>query len=151
MKTQSPKPRAGSIAMQYLFFPRSKRCLFIFSAEVVLVGCFSFPHAWSLQSQQPSSASTQPGTPVVAPKSSTILVTARLKDGTPTGLSTADIEIKVDGKPVTVQEVVAGASMNYCILFDGRRSERDRFKLQQHEAIELLSKVPASDHGMLDR
>ncbi|MGO9405574.1 MAG: VWA domain-containing protein [Terriglobales bacterium] len=87
----------------------------------------------------------------MAPKSSTILITTRLKDGTPTGLSTADIEIRVDGKPATVQEVqrAAGAPLNYCLLFDGSRSERDRFKLQQHEAIELLSKIPEGDHGML--
>ena len=112
-------------------------CTFVFYPPSVAAG------------RQPAPASTQPGTPALAPKSSTVLITARLKDGTPTGLSTADIEIKVDGKPVTVQEVVAGAPMHYCLLFDGSATERGRFKLQQHEAIELLSKVPESDHGML--
>ena len=101
MKTLYPKPRAGYKGMQYLPFPRSRKgFLLVISAEVVLVGCFSFLHAWSVQSQQPSSASTQSGTPAVAPKSSTILITAQPKDGTPAGLSTSDIEIKADGKPV---------------------------------------------------
>ncbi|HMD16039.1 MAG TPA: VWA domain-containing protein [Terriglobales bacterium] len=110
-----------------------------------------FPYAWSLQSQQPSSASTAPGTAAVASKSSTILITAWLKDGTTAGLSTSDIEIKADGKPVPVQEVVGGAPLHYCLLFDSSGSQRDRFKLQQDEATELLSKVvkAGSDHGML--
>jgi thioredoxin-like negative regulator of GroEL len=152
MNTQSPKPRAGYKGTQYLPFPRSRRSiLFVFSAEAVLVGCFLFLYAWSVQSQPPSSASTQPGTAAVAPKSSTILITARLKDGTPAGLSTSDIEIEADGKSVPVDEVVGGAPLHYCLLFDISGSLRDRFKLQQDEAIELLSKVvkAGSDHGML--
>jgi tetratricopeptide (TPR) repeat protein len=152
MKTLSPKPRAGNRGMQYLPFPQSRKgFLLVISAEVVLVGCFSFLHAWSVQSQQPSSASTQSGTPAVAPKSSTILITARLKDGTPAGLSTSDIEIKADGKPVPAQEVVGRTPLHYCVLFDISGSQRDRFKLQQDEAIELLSKVvkAGSDHGIL--
>jgi len=153
MKTLPSKPRAGYKGMPYLLSPRSRKSiLFVFSIAVVLVGCFSFVHAWSLQSQQPSSESTQ-GTPAAAPKLSTIFVTARFKDGTRAGLSTGDIEIKADGKPVTVQETheVVGAPLYYCLLFDSSRSQRDRFKLQQDEATELLSKVvkAGSDHGVL--
>jgi hypothetical protein len=44
--------------------------------------------------------------------------TARFKDGAPAGLSTSDIEIKADGKPVPVQEVVRAAALHYCLLFD---------------------------------
>jgi hypothetical protein len=88
--------------------------LLVISAEVVLVGCFSFLHAWSAQ------------------------------DGTPAGLSTSDIEIKADGKPVPAQEVVGRSPLHYCLLFDISGSQRDRFKLQQDEAIELLSKVVIS-------
>jgi VWFA-related protein len=97
-----------------------------------------------------SSASSQLKAPA---GSSTIFITARLVDATPIGLSTADIQIKVDGKPVTVQEVhqVAQTPLRYCLLFDSSGSRRDRFKLQQDEAAELLSKVvkAGSDHGIL--
>jgi len=154
MKTLPTKLRAGYTGMPHLLFPRSRKSiLFVFSVAVVLVGCFSFLHAWSLQSQQPSSESTQEGTPAAAPKLSTIFITARFKDGARAGLSTGDIEIKADGKPVTVQETheVVGAPLHYCLLFDSSSSQPDRFKLQQDEATELLSKVvkAGSDHGML--
>jgi VWFA-related protein len=98
-------------------------------------------------------ASSAPSPPDAAASSSTIFITAVPEDATPAGLSTADIQIKVDGKSVTVQEVrrVAETPLRYCLLFDSSGSRRDRFKLQQDEAAELLSKVvkAGSDHGIL--
>jgi VWFA-related protein len=98
-----------------------------------------------------SSASSQPNAPA---SSSTIFITAQPKDARPIELSAADLTIKVDGKSVTVQEVhrlAAETPLRYCLLFDASGSRRDRFKLQQDEAAELLSKVVkvGSDPGIL--
>jgi Ca-activated chloride channel homolog len=99
----------------------------------------------SLQSQQPSSAST--------PASATVLVVARSKDGSPAELSADDIEIKVEGKAAVVQEVhrMAGVPLHYVLLFDTSGSRHERFNLQQAQAIRVLSKEVRAgrDQGLL--
>jgi VWFA-related protein len=152
MNTVTLRPLAGNKARECLRFPWLRRSvLFVFSIKVVLLACFFFPQAWSSESKQATSTSTEAETPAVAPNSSTILITARFKDGAPIGLSTSEIEIKADGKSASVQEVVGNGPLHYCLLFDSSVSQQDRFKLQQDEAIELLSKVvkDGTDHGML--
>jgi hypothetical protein len=152
MKTLSPKSREGYKSRECLRFARSKRSLtFVFSTKLLIFVCFLFPQSWSSDSQQPPSASTEPGAAAAPANSSTILITASFKDGTPIEISRSDIEIEADGKPAPVEEVVTGAPLHYCLLFDSSVSQQDRFKLQQDEAIELLSKVvkDGSDRGML--
>jgi VWFA-related protein len=152
MKTLPSNPRASHKGMQYLLF-RLPRNLFVFLAAAVLFGCFSFLHAWPLQSQQSSAQSTQEQAPADGRRLSTIFITARFKDGTRAEFSAGDIEIRADGKPVTVSQTreLVGVPLYYCLLFDASVSQPDRFKLQQDEATELLSKVvkAGSDHGIL--
>lgn len=112
--------------------------------------CLAPPQSWSLPPQQPSPTSAQSET---ASPSSTLLITARAKDGAPVELSTSDLQIKVDGKPAPIQQVrhVTGAALEYAILIDNSGSERIHLEIHKVEVAELLSKVvqPGRDHGML--
>ena len=130
-----------------------KNILFVSFTVLGFVACFLFPQSRPAQSQQPTSPSTQSQTPALAAESSTILISARTKDGSPVEFSTADIEIKEDGKRATVEEVhrTVGFAINYCVIFDTSGSQREKFKLQQDEAAQFLSKVvhAGRDSGIL--
>jgi len=82
-----------------------------------------------------------------------MIVSARKRDGAPAELSAADLEIKVDGKVVTVQDVhrLDRPPLRYCLLFDSSGSQRRRFKQQQDTATELLSRITrkGQDYGAL--
>lgn len=154
MQTVSHKSRAGYKRTLSLSYPKlGKSFSSAFSANVALIGCFLLSHVCLVRSQQQSQSSTQPGMSAAAPESSTILITARAKSLAPTEFSKADINIKEDGKTVTVEELhrVAGAALHYCLLLDTSGSQREQFKLEQNEAGELLSKVVRAgrDNGML--
>jgi VWFA-related protein len=87
-----------------------------------------------------------------APDSSTVLITARAKNGAPTDLSAADLDVKVDGKPLTVNEVhrLSRSMLHYCLLFDLSGSERSHLKQGEDDAARLLSKVlQTGDRGFL--
>jgi|SRR5450432_2544297 hypothetical protein len=84
--------------------------------------------------------------------SSTILMTARAKNGAPTELSAADLDMKADGKPLTVNEVrrLRRDMLHYCLLFDLSGSERSHLTQGQEDAARLLSKVlQTGDRGFL--
>ncbi|MGA7379424.1 MAG: VWA domain-containing protein [Terriglobales bacterium] len=99
-------------------------------------------------------ASQGPAQPsnTASPVVSTLLISARAKDGS-VELTTADLEIKEDGKPVQVQQVrkLGTWPLHYCVLFDSSNSERDRFDVQQDVAVRFLQQVarPGTDHGWL--
>jgi hypothetical protein len=87
-----------------------------------------------------------------APDSSTIPITARAKNGAATELSISDIEIKADGKSLTVNDMHRAARnpLNYCLLFDLSGSERAHLQQAQEDAAQLLSKViHTGDRGLL--
>jgi Ca-activated chloride channel family protein len=141
----SPKPRVGSESRRTRLFPTSrKNFLFVFWAELVLVGCLEVPQVSSAQSQPLSSPSSE---------SSTILVGARLKDGAPTELSPSEIEIKSDKKIATITDVhrAAEGALNYALVFDTSGGQRKHFTQQRDEAVQILSKLVQSgrDHGIL--
>jgi len=99
-------------------------------------------------SQEPSQTSN-PGTSAV----STLLISARAKDGSVADLAAADLEIKQGGKPVQIQQVrkLERWPLRYGVLFDSSNSERDRFNVQQDIAVRFLQQVvrPGTDHGWL--
>src|SRR5580700_9539441 len=108
--------------------------------SVILLSC-----AVASVSQEPPQTS-KPTSPAV----STLLVSARAKDGS-ADLTAADQEIKEDGKPVRIQQLrkLDQPPMRYCVLLDASNSERDQFKQQQQSAIRLLRQVvrPGTDRG----
>jgi VWFA-related protein len=108
-------------------------------AFVILLSC-----AVVVVSQEPSQP-TNSSSPVV----STLLISARAKDR-PVVLTAADLEIKEDGKPVQIQQVLkTDLPIRYCVLFDVSGSEHDQFKRQQNTAIHVLRQVirPKTDLG----
>jgi len=86
------------------------------------------------------------------PNVSHLLISVRSKEELPE-LTTADFEIKEDGKLAPVQQVrrVGRLPLRYCLLFDISGSEHEEFKSQQDLAervIELVV-VPKTDLGWL--
>ena len=90
---------------------------------------------------------------VGAASNSTLLISARAKNGALGELTAADIEVKEDGKQVPVQQIrkLNQAPLHYCVVFDTSNSERFRFKFQQELANELLRQVvrTGTDRGWL--
>jgi VWFA-related protein len=94
-----------------------------------------------------SQGSAQPPTPPPVAVS-TLLISARAKG--PVVLTVADLEIKEDGKPVRIQQVLKmDLPIRYCVLFDVSGSEHFQFKRQQVTAIQLVEQVirPKNDLG----
>jgi len=84
--------------------------------------------------------------------SKTILISVQNKDGTPAELSSADLQVKIDGKDVSVHDIHRlSLALHYCLLFDTSGSQKARFKEQQDEAIAFLSRVPqpGRDYGTM--
>jgi VWFA-related protein len=84
--------------------------------------------------------------------SSTVLISARNKDGTPAQLSQGDLEVRINGKQATVGEVrfLGRPAVRYCLLFDTSGSQRVGWTQQQSDAAALLKIAqPGRDYGML--
>jgi Ca-activated chloride channel homolog len=122
---------------------------FAFAAGLTLL-LWLCQQSWSLPPRQPSST---PPPSKTDSRSSTLLITVRTKDGASVGLSTADLQIKVDGKTALIQQIrhVTGLPLDYAILIDNSGSERIHLEAHKVEVTEFLSKVvqPGRDHGML--
>lgn len=83
---------------------------------------------------------------------SSVVVIAKDKDNKTVELSSADLEVKLDGIQTTVQQIqrLSNVPIHYCFLFDTSKSEVSKFKLQQSIASEVLTKVVhQGDPGVL--
>jgi len=83
----------------------------------------------------------------------TTIIVATSKDAPSAELTSADLEVKVDGKAATVHDLrkMGRGPLEYCILFDTSGSGRNQFHLQQSEAQAFLkgSLKAGTDHGRL--
>ncbi len=101
----------------------------------------------SAQAQTTPPASTKP-----ASQGTGVRITARNEDGAPAELSPSDLRVKIDGEEVAISAVRRlNLPLTYCLILDTSGSQRDTFKIEQHEAIALLSKIPKAgrDYGLL--
>lgn len=103
-------------------------------------------------SQQAIPIASQAGGSEIDPQSRAIWITARSKNGSSSELSASDLEVKIDGKPVSVSDVRRlSPTLRYCLLLDISGSTRLTRKTQYDAAVALLSKIPRAgrDYGLL--
>jgi hypothetical protein len=83
----------------------------------------------------------------------TILISAQNKDGSVSNLSAADLELKLDGRPLVVRDVrhIPRPALYYCALFDSSGSQRPRWVEQRDETTRFLTGIPrpGADYGLL--
>jgi Mg-chelatase subunit ChlD len=72
-----------------------------------------------------------------------VVFSARRNDSSANELTPSDLEIKEDGKPVSVVAIskLGRVPLHYCLVFDISGSEATNFKVQQRGATELLARV----------
>jgi Mg-chelatase subunit ChlD len=116
-----------------------------------VVSFAAFP-ASSLLSQQPTPPAAQQGAEQNNVESRAIWITARKQDGTPAELSASGLQVKIDGKPVSVNGMRRlRPALNYCLLLDTSGSTHSTLAAQRGKIAALLSKIPQAgrDYGRL--